>query len=267
MKVYDNSFSLLLPQYIKPNVVNYGIVDGDKEWNYTKISSPFHRLYYIEDGEIFIRSNKDETIIEKGQICLVRSNTMMDYYAKGSFIEYYIHFQYPVFGGLDLLDRCNDIIRLDNENFLKERILDISLNYGIESFVKIQSILYEVLTQIIQKSDKDFLPQLKVDNRYEKLIACIEKNIDVKFNVESMAKKCGQSVSDFTRKFKKNIGLSPKAYLHNVILNKSKVLLATSNKSVKEIAYSLGYKDSLYFSRFFTKNCGMSPISYRRSQM
>jgi AraC-like DNA-binding protein len=91
--------------------------------------------------------------------------------------------------------------------------------------------------------------------------------MDVRFTVDLMAKKCGQSVSDFTRKFKKTTGLSPKAYLHNVLLNKSKVLLATTNKSVKEIAYSLGYKDSLYFSRFFSKYCGISPISYRKSQM
>jgi AraC family transcriptional regulator, transcriptional activator of pobA len=38
-----------------------------------------------------------------------------------------------------------------------------------------------------------------------------------------------------------------------------------TNKSVKEIAYDLGYGDEFYFSRFFKKNADVSPQLYRET--
>ena len=39
--------------------------------------------------------------------------------------------------------------------------------------------------------------------------------------------------------------------------------LYLTTKSVKEIAFELGYTDEFYFSRFFKKNAGVSPQAFR----
>lgn len=66
----------------------------------------------------------------------------------------------------------------------------------------------------------------------------------------------------------KKIGLvskeTPNDIIKNRILLESKRLLAHTTITVKEIAYSLNYEDDAYFVRFFTKNTGMSPISFRK---
>jgi AraC-like DNA-binding protein len=36
-----------------------------------------------------------------------------------------------------------------------------------------------------------------------------------------------------------------------------------TNESVKEIAFRLGYDDYAYFTRLFTKVCGISPTRFR----
>jgi AraC-like DNA-binding protein len=41
--------------------------------------------------------------------------------------------------------------------------------------------------------------------------------------------------------------------------------LTLTQKSVKEIAFELGYKDQFYFSRFFKRLTGVSPEAYRHS--
>jgi len=41
--------------------------------------------------------------------------------------------------------------------------------------------------------------------------------------------------------------------------------LYLTNKSVKEVAYELGYDDEYYFSRFFKKNVNISPQTYRET--
>ena len=49
------------------------------------------------------------------------------------------------------------------------------------------------------------------------------------------------------------------------IIIEAKRELYLTNKSVKEIAYSLGYHDEHYFSRFFKKNADVSPQLYRET--
>lgn len=66
----------------------------------------------------------------------------------------------------------------------------------------------------------------------------------------------------------KKIGLiskeSPNEIIKNRIILESKRLLAHTNMTVKEVAYALNYEDDAYFIRFFTKNTGISPLSFRR---
>lgn len=65
---------------------------------------------------------------------------------------------------------------------------------------------------------------------------------------------------------KKVTDQSPKKILNGRILLEAKRLLAHSNKNLTEIAYTLGYMDPSYFSRFFARHTGESPSDYRKSQ-
>ncbi|WMI64109.1 helix-turn-helix domain-containing protein [Aestuariibaculum sp. YM273] len=49
------------------------------------------------------------------------------------------------------------------------------------------------------------------------------------------------------------------------IIIEAKRELYLTNKTVKEIAYNLGYNDEYYFSRFFKKNVEVSPLFFRES--
>lgn len=66
----------------------------------------------------------------------------------------------------------------------------------------------------------------------------------------------------------KKIGLISKSTPNDIIKDRiileSKRLLAHTKMTVKEIAYSLNYEDDAYFIRFFTKNTGLSPVSFRK---
>ncbi|XTV77891.1 helix-turn-helix domain-containing protein [Mannheimia haemolytica] len=46
-------------------------------------------------------------------------------------------------------------------------------------------------------------------------------------------------------------------------ISESKKLLYFSNISISNIAKSLGYEDSLYFSKIFKKHTGLSPSEFR----
>jgi len=81
-----------------------------------------------------------------------------------------------------------------------------------------------------------------------------------------MAKYCNLSKTYFIRKFQKKYGYSPLVYFNRLKIESACQLLLVSKRSVKEIAFALGFNDPLYFSRLFQKVMGTSPSEYRSSK-
>lgn len=84
------------------------------------------------------------------------------------------------------------------------------------------------------------------------------------FNLAQYAHSCNMSPCWFTRKFRRQIGVSPQQYLTDVRIAHACELLA-SGSSAAETGSSVGYEDALYFSRIFKKHTGLSPTQYRMS--
>ena len=63
--------------------------------------------------------------------------------------------------------------------------------------------------------------------------------------------------------FKKYTKLSPQAYILNFKIEKAAVLLATTDLKIGDIARSVGYSNTLLFSKTFKKLKEMTPSDYR----
>jgi AraC family transcriptional activator of pobA len=64
---------------------------------------------------------------------------------------------------------------------------------------------------------------------------------------------------------KKYTGLTAKDSIQNRIILETKYLLHSTNLSIKEISYKLGFEDPNYFTVFFKKAEKLSPLHYRSS--
>jgi AraC-like DNA-binding protein len=61
-------------------------------------------------------------------------------------------------------------------------------------------------------------------------------------------------------------GFSASYRINQEILLEAKRMLAYTRLDVKQIAYELGYEDHAYFSRFFKKHVGTTPVAFRNSK-
>jgi AraC-like DNA-binding protein len=64
---------------------------------------------------------------------------------------------------------------------------------------------------------------------------------------------------------KKYNGLSAKQMIDNKIIQEAKYLLSASAHNIKELSHQLGFENSAYFSSFFRRGAGCSPVEYRDS--
>lgn len=64
---------------------------------------------------------------------------------------------------------------------------------------------------------------------------------------------------------KRATGLSPRAYLHRLLLRDAMELLANTGMPISQVAFRIGFADPAYFTRFFKRETGQNPGAFRKS--
>lgn len=71
------------------------------------------------------------------------------------------------------------------------------------------------------------------------------------------------SVDAFSKKIKKNYKKTPSKLIQERLILEAKKEIHLTYKSIKEIARDLVFEDEFYFSRYFKKEVGVSPKTFR----
>lgn len=82
-------------------------------------------------------------------------------------------------------------------------------------------------------------------------------------SLQYLADKVNFSQNYLSDLLKKETGRSAKDHINDFLINKAKNLLLSSEDSVSEIAYELGFNYPHYFSRLFKNKTGTTPQKYR----
>lgn len=108
-----------------------------------------------------------------------------------------------------------------------------------------------VYEKLSNETDKSFVTQLR---------KIIQENLgNCEFNVERIGDEIGLSRVQLYRKVKALTGHSPVEMLRKARLMRARHLLRTTEKSVSEVAYSVGFSTPSYFSKCYKDEFGESP--------
>ncbi|HEY0739363.1 MAG TPA: substrate-binding domain-containing protein [Herpetosiphonaceae bacterium] len=81
---------------------------------------------------------------------------------------------------------------------------------------------------------------------------------------DQLALYLGVSPDHLTASFRKEMGLTPIAYLNRYRISRAQTLLTESARSITEVALAVGFSDLTNFSRTFHREVGMTPNAFRR---
>jgi AraC-like DNA-binding protein len=133
------------------------------------------------------------------------------------------------------------------------------------SYLKILLITAARLKTQQQPQLKGILANNKEPFILQKLKDAIEANFKIKHSPSDYAKMLYISPKALAKIAKAHFHKTLSSLINERIIIEAKRELYLTNKTVKEIAYELGYEDEYYFSRFFKINADISPQLYRET--
>lgn len=232
-----------------------------------------YQLIYISKGYGEFVLEDEKHIIEKNNLILYRPNEPQIYYfnSNSPCEIYYIHF-----GGTiaeKLLDEIGfknkKILPYSNGNMFIGTVNTILNELGTKrTLYKTNNIasLYRLLVDISRSNENIPKYSSSTYDIIKTLRNEIEQTYFIDVSNDDYAQKCDMSTSYFLKCFKDVVGVTPKQYRDNMRIHSAKDLLVNSNYKINKIAQIVGFSDSMYFSRFFKKCTGLSPLDYRNKQ-
>ncbi len=166
--------------------------------------------------------------------------------------------------GLGLIDEC-PVYYLRHPELINNQFRDLLLALAQTHTKQVPRILVQVQQLLIDihadaQSDGDPDP-----HRHLIADACtiLDCHLDRDLDMEALAQDVGMAYETFRKAFKERKGIAPGAYRVRKRIERSCVLLRSTQQPINVIAEQLGYSDGFSFSAQFKKIIGMSPSAYR----
>lgn len=128
----------------------------------------------------------------------------------------------------------------------------------------VRTILKAFLLKLIGYKDGKFTPPHLNEKRIQVFLSLLENHFVSERNVTFYAQHLNVSPKRLNQILKKKFGKTINQIILLRLAREAKHRLFISEKTIKEIAFDLGFEDKSYFTRFFKKMTGLTPEAYKK---
>jgi len=227
-------------------------------------------IHYVISGKGYLHCEGRDFTVREGQIFVIFPWTVIKYEAdlktpwSYSWVNFYGSEAEEVFSRIGISPR-EPIYSVKNGAEIHEVMRGMPRERGaeIEKNLDFSSRLYELMSLLLKNTDSTERGEnlyLTAAKRY------IRSHYFEDITVEQISARVGISRKYLFSIFKSDLGVSPKDYMVSYRMKRAAELLENGDLRVGDVAYSVGYKDPLTFSKMFKLKMGVSPTEYRRER-
>lgn len=164
----------------------------------------------------------------------------------------------------DKISYAKQAIALRALAYLPKPYTERELIQALEEAIQLLSRLTRKLPQPSELvSDEKDSENARLFMVREWIRAYIAEHYTEELSMQDVAKAMRYSDAYFCKLFKQCFRVNFSAYLNEFRVEKAKGMMEDPRVSVKDIAFSCGYRDSNYFARVFKRITGKTPSEYR----
>ena len=263
MSFVTNSILFSETNYI--NVEQMDLLTANSSFKHVDRIAQMNVMIYVLSGCIYVSEDDKDYIVSPGEMILLKkgSHQFGKQMIKSGTSWIYAHFQ--IEGTVDVTSAIElpKHVNLGNENEIKKKLINLCkpLQYdrslpGNRRSMALQEILLDVFDDSKTYKQTGLTKDIKkfLDNK-------IYENI----NSELLEQRFNLTYKYINRLFKEENGISIKQYHTSKRISAIARTLRSTDDSITNICQKYGYEDSLYFSKVFKKEYGISPRMYRNN--
>jgi AraC-like DNA-binding protein len=233
---------------------------------------PENFLFYCVDGNGWYKIEDKEYEVGPNEFFILPQNVAHAYGSSinNSWSIYWIHF-----GGesLPLLNATHSVqshfkpYYVKNSNDIQtcftKMYKALELGFSIDNLLYANMCLSYFITLFIYNSKHYAINTSEKIDCVDGAILYMQAHIDDNISLNEISNHFNYSPSRFSGLFKQKTGYAPIDYFIQLKMQKASQHLDFTDRSIKDIALTMGFDDPYYFSRRFSKVIGMSPTKYR----
>lgn len=263
---HDEPITMVLDYYsiaLKRNF-NVNMKYGQQEYDFNE-----GLMTFIAPGQVFrIEVTKGEDLKHSGWMLLIHPDFLWNT-ALAKKIQQYEYFDYAVHEALFLSEKEQATIISIMQNIEQE------YHANIDKFS--QDVIIAQLELLLTYSERFYNRQFitrKITNH--KILVRLEDLLTEYFNSDALSRKGMPTVQYVADKLNVSpnylsgvlkilTGHSTQHHIHDKLIEKAKEKLSTTDLSVSEIAYELGFEYPQSFNKLFKTKTSLSPLQFRQS--
>ena len=231
---------------------------GWREYDFTKGA-----INFFAPGQIHSWDEKTENVGRWGWMLAFHPDFIRKY-PLGMKISKLKLFSYETSEALHMSDAERSIIEGIMENIQNEDIRSIDEHS--------QDIIVSQLDVLLNYAERFYTRQFRtrnsvesdIQNRFQEILhKHFESETDKLITASDIASELSMSTSYLSDLLRNLTGMNTQQHIHVYLIERAKGLLKTTDLSVSEIAYSLGFEYPQYFNRLFKSKTGKTPVAFR----
>lgn len=269
-------FNRILPQVRVKEILGYYYSIRDSGYRFDGESHAYYELTYVDrgtltteiDGSVYSLKERELIIYGPGQFHkqIIKEGTSCSYITVLFELDSTEnHFDFLLDKVFPYTKKIHTLVK----TFVNE---SSSLVPYMDSLLLclFQEIIIRLLQTefIIEEHDKKPVTDARQhyhDELLEKILTYIDETIYEPLTVGEICQKFSMSRSSLQILFNENLNQTPKKYINELKLEKSRQLISERRYTISEIALMLGFNSIHYFSRAFTQKYNMAPTEYSKS--
>src|ERR1700761_3031236 len=223
-------------------------------------------LCFISPNQVMVVDHEDQ---DYGGFSLMIHPDFLRGYALGRNIKNYGFFSYDASEALHLSDKEKDTI------FAVIKMIQDELELPIDQFS--QDVMIAQIELLLHHSNRfynrQFITRKAANNdlltQLEDILAgyfdterALNSGLPTVHDIADQLQVSPRYLGDMLRSL---TGQNVQQHIHNKLIDKAKEILSTSNLTIAEIAYQLGFEHPQSFNKLFKQKTNQSPVAFRQS--
>ena len=226
-------------------------------WTYPGSIHCFLVFYWNPDPGAFLECEGRNYELLPDQAFLIPPYTRYSTTSRKKFLHFYVHFSAPA-----PFDRIRRGILAFTSTAVRNFFRKLSDGNQAVQYIRLREMLYHYLGEIPAGQFPGPGENI-LDPRIRLAAELMNANLKKPLSNRELCRKSGLNLNDFYRRFRQELGITPKKYLLSLRMECAREKLLHSDDTLEEIAEAAGYADRFQFSKAFRQFYAIPPAAFR----